>query len=55
MVSVRTQEHQQQPHLGLGLYIVRLICDYHEGQVKAENLADDSGVVFTVSLPIKQR
>ncbi|HAU04717.1 MAG TPA: proteobacterial dedicated sortase system histidine kinase, partial [Pseudoalteromonas shioyasakiensis] len=53
MVSVRSQQHQQQPHLGLGLYIVRLICDYHHGKVLAENLDDGTGVVFTVELPIK--
>lgn len=39
------------PHLGLGLFIVRLITNFHQGQVSAKNLYDDSGVVFTVSLP----
>ena len=36
MVSVRSQQMQQQPHLGLGLYIVRLVCDYHKGSVTAQ-------------------
>jgi two-component system, OmpR family, sensor histidine kinase ChvG len=39
------------PHLGLGLYIVRLIADFHHGQVTATNLPDDVGVVITVDLP----
>jgi len=52
MVSVRSQQMQQQPHLGLGLYIVRLVCDYHKGTVTAHNNAQGNGVVFTVSLPL---
>jgi two-component system, OmpR family, sensor histidine kinase ChvG len=38
------------PHLGLGLYIVRLIAELHGGHAKAEDLADASGVVFTLKL-----
>ena len=38
-------------HLGLGLYIVRLICDFHHGRVRAENLADASGVCVALFLP----
>jgi len=52
MVSVRSQQMQQQPHLGLGLYIVRLVCDYHNGSVTARNNEQDNGVVFTVNLPL---
>ena len=52
MVSVRSQQLQQQPHLGLGLYIVRLVCEYHEGSVTAANNPQRDGVVFTVKLPI---
>ncbi|MDN3488164.1 MULTISPECIES: proteobacterial dedicated sortase system histidine kinase [unclassified Pseudoalteromonas] len=52
MVSVRSQQMQQQPHLGLGLYIVRLVCDYHNGTVTAHNNEQDNGVVFTVNLPL---
>ncbi|UCE88719.1 MAG: proteobacterial dedicated sortase system histidine kinase [Pseudomonadota bacterium] len=51
MVSVRSSESGQ-PHLGLGLYIVRLIADFHGGNVKAENRADTRGVVFHVTLPL---
>ena len=39
------------PHLGLGLYIVRLIAQAHQGQVEARNRSDHSGVIFTVALP----
>ncbi|MGD8570532.1 MAG: proteobacterial dedicated sortase system histidine kinase [Gammaproteobacteria bacterium] len=50
MVSMR-EKRGKQPHLGLGLYIVRLITEYHQGTVKAQNKSDNKGVVFTVTLP----
>lgn len=39
------------PHFGLGLYIVRLIAEFHGGEATAVNLADGSGVRFAVRLP----
>ena len=39
------------PHLGLGLYIVRLIADFHSSSVSATNLPDDSGVVIALEIP----
>lgn len=45
---------QQPPHLGLGLYIVRLISSAHGGQVQADNLPDGSGVCFSLFLPKSQ-
>ncbi len=39
------------PHFGLGLYIVRLIAEFHDGAVAAQNLPGDAGVRFTVRLP----
>ena len=50
LVSVRDNGGDK-PHLGLGLFIVRLIADYHGGTVAANNLPDGSGVVFQVRLP----
>ena len=38
------------PHFGLGLYIVRLIAEFHGGSARAANLADGSGAIFTVRL-----
>jgi two-component system, OmpR family, sensor histidine kinase ChvG len=38
------------PHFGLGLYIVRLIAEFHNGAAEATNLADGSGVRFRVLL-----
>ncbi|HEY8539093.1 MAG TPA: ATP-binding protein [Steroidobacteraceae bacterium] len=40
-----------EPHLGLGLYIVRLIAEFHRGTVSANNLPDGSGVEFAIELP----
>jgi two-component system sensor histidine kinase ChvG len=39
------------PHFGLGLYIVRLIAEFHGGTATAANLPDDAGAVFTIRLP----
>ncbi len=50
MVSVR--ERSERVHLGLGLHIVRLIVDFHGGSARAENLPDQSGVVFRIRLPL---
>jgi len=38
------------PHLGLGLYVVRMIAELHRGEARARNLANGSGVEFTVLL-----
>ncbi|MEM7217609.1 MAG: ATP-binding protein [Pseudomonadota bacterium] len=50
MVSHR--DSHSQLHFGLGLYVVRLIAEYHGGSAQASNLADGSGVVFVVQLPL---
>lgn len=38
-------------HLGLGLYIARLIAEFHGGRLAAANRTDRSGAVFTLLLP----
>jgi two-component system sensor histidine kinase ChvG len=40
------------PHFGLGLYIVRLVAEFHGGTAVAANRDDGSGVVFTIMLPL---
>ena len=48
-------ESDKRPHFGLGLYIVRLIAEFHGGSARAENLPDNSGAVFTVRLSALSR
>ncbi|AJR05753.1 proteobacterial dedicated sortase system histidine kinase [Photobacterium gaetbulicola] len=52
MVSVRTQSQQNKPHLGLGLFIARLITDYHQGKILLRNRTDKQGVEVCVTLPV---
>jgi signal transduction histidine kinase len=50
MVSVRHGGGNR--HLGLGLYIARLVAEGHNGSISAEN--ENDGVIFTVKLPKSQ-
>jgi dedicated sortase system histidine kinase len=43
-------ESDKRPHFGLGLYIVRLIAEFHGGSARAENLPDEKGARFTVRM-----
>ena len=54
MVSVRKEQDQQDPHLGLGLYIVRLISGFHGAHALARNLEDGSGVEIRVEFPLQE-
>ena len=45
------QGSDSKPHFGLGLYIVRLIAEFHSGRAAAENRTDAGGAVFRVTLP----
>ncbi len=51
LVSLR-EKRGATPHLGLGLYIVRLVAMAHGGSVKARNLPRDQGVEFVIHLPV---
>ena len=46
--------HQDEPHLGLGLYLVRLIAEFHGGHVNASNREAPAGVVVSMFLPISR-
>ena len=47
MISVRPERTDK--HLGLGLYIARMIADGHRGSISADNI--DGGVAFQIRLP----
>jgi signal transduction histidine kinase len=49
MVSLRPRDDDK--HLGLGLYVAKLIAEGHRGTISADNT--DAGVEFTVTLPIE--
>ena len=49
-VSVR--EGKDDRHLGLGLYIAKLIAEGHGGTIEADN--SSRGVCFTIRLPVRK-
>ena len=51
MVSLRASGSGS-PHLGLGLYIVRLVAQFHHGEARITNRDDGTGIVVTVRLPL---
>jgi len=52
MVSVREQNQQDKTHLGIGLYIARIIAEFHQGHITIENNADQTGVIANIWLPL---
>lgn len=55
MVSSRPGTSSGTPHLGLGLYVTRLIAEFHGGAVEAADLPDGSGACFRVRLPLAEQ
>ena len=52
MISMREAGGTGTPHLGLGLYVARLIAEFHGGTIAASNLAGGEGVALGVRLPL---
>lgn len=50
LVSLR-KKRGAEPHLGLGLYIVRLVAAAHNGDASARNLPAGEGVEFLITIP----
>jgi signal transduction histidine kinase len=53
MISVRDglDASGASPHLGLGLFMVRLIAEFHHATARAENRPDGRGVIVEVTFP----
>ena len=50
LISIRS-EREAEPHLGLGLYLVQLIVEFHGGRTEARNLKQEQAVCFDLWLP----
>lgn len=44
MISLRDDKADSAPHLGLGLFIARIVAEYHKAKIQIRNLHDQSGV-----------
>ena len=52
MVSIRPEGRKKQPHLGMGLHIARMIADFHNGYIYADNLLEEEGVIVVLRIPV---
>jgi two-component system sensor histidine kinase ChvG len=52
MISVREARATGTPHLGIGLYVARLIAEFHGGGIAATDLPSGDGVALLVRLPL---
>jgi K+-sensing histidine kinase KdpD len=52
MISLRDAPGAATPHLGLGLYVARLIAEFHGGSIAASDLATGDGVALGVRIPL---
>ena len=55
MVSVRDKGREAEPHLGLGLYIARMIAEFHSGRIQVKNLEQKDGVCFKLIFPYLEK
>jgi signal transduction histidine kinase len=51
MASARAETSEDEPHLGLGLYIAQLIAEFHHGTIAIRDRANPEGVEVEVRLP----
>lgn len=52
MVSLR-RKSDTKSHMGLGLYVAKVIAEFHAGTIRAENRKDGvAGAVFVITLPL---
>lgn len=52
MVSVRKEAHSTAPHLGIGLYIAKIIAEYHQGKISIDNYSANDGKASGVEVRI---
>jgi signal transduction histidine kinase len=53
ITAVRYPRDGGTPHLGLGLYVARLIAEFHGGSILAATLQGGGGVAVSVRLPVR--
>jgi two-component system sensor histidine kinase ChvG len=52
MISVREARATATPHLGIGLFVARLIAEFHGGSIAAADLPSGDGVALLVRFPL---
>ncbi|WP_022939826.1 proteobacterial dedicated sortase system histidine kinase [Psychromonas hadalis] len=52
MVSIRNNNAPDKTHLGLGLFIAKMICDFHHAKITINNNQENNGVDVTLSFPL---
>ncbi len=50
MISIRDKRSSETPHLGLGLFVARLVAEFHQFSLSANNLDSDDGVCIKIEL-----
>ncbi|WP_044406210.1 sensor histidine kinase [Thiomicrospira microaerophila] len=52
MVSLRATGDLDHAHLGLGLYLAKLIAQHHQAELSVDNWPDQQGVTFCLVIPL---